>query len=419
MRILLATWGSHGDVNPYLGLAVALKARGHQPVLATLPAARLAVEAAGIEFRPAGPLADPDDRELVRRVMDPRKGGEYLLDQVLFPAVPRWYEELDAAAEGVDAIVSHTVTYPAPLVAERRGLPWLSGILSPVSFFSVHDFPVFPHAAGRGPLSRTPWVNRLLLRLVHRMAARWQQPVHDLRARLGLPPAPGAPLFEGQFSPHGTLAMYPGALGAPQPDWPPHVTRTGAVFHDAPNGAERLPPALEAYLAAGPPPVVFTLGTSAVAAPGAFYRESLEAVLRLGVRAVLLIGRFPDNRPAGRLPESVFVADSVRHSLLFPRAAVVVHQGGAGTVAQALRAGRPQLVVPHAHDQPDHAWRLTRLGVAEMLAPRRYTASRVAEQLGRLLTEPGYERRAAAIATEVQAERGAAAACEALEALGR
>lgn len=418
MRILLATWGSYGDLNPYLGLAVALKARGHHPILATLPAACATVEAEGIECRPAGPDIHPDDREVLRRVMDPRRGGEYLLGELLFPATDAWFEQLHAAADGVDAIVSHTVTFPAPVVAEHRGLPWLSGVLSPVSFFSLHDFPVLPPNAARGPISRSSLVNRAVRGVIRLVCRRWQRPVHALRARLGLP-SRGAPLFEGQFSPFGTLAMYSRVLGAPQPDWPQNVVQGGAVFYDSANGSAELPADLAAFLAAGPPPVVFTLGTSAVGAPGAFYRESLEAVQRLGVRAVLLVGRYPENRPAERLPDTVFVADSVRHSLLFPHAAVIVHQGGAGTMAQALRAGRPQLVVPHAHDQPDHAWRLKRLGVGELLPPPRYAASRVAEQLGLLLSEPAYEARAAEGDATVRAEPGVAAACDAIEALGR
>jgi len=188
---------------------------------------------------------------------------------------------------------------------------------------------------------------------------------------------------------------------------------TGFVFY---NGPAALTPELDAFLEAGTPPVVFTLGSSAVAAAGRFYHESAEAAARLGVRAVLLTGGFATNVPA-RVPEGVLLVDRAPHQLLFPRARAVVHQGGAGTTAQALRAGCPMLVVPHSHDQPDNAFRVSRLGVSRTLYPKRYTASRVASELRLLLEEPRYRERAAATAAVVRQEGGAEAAAEAIAAV--
>ena len=154
--------------------------------------------------------------------------------------------------------------------------------------------------------------------------------------------------------------------------------------------------------------MVFTLGSSAVGAAGRFYHESAEAAARLGVRAVLLTGGFAANMPA-RVPEGVLLVDKAPHQLLFPRARAVVHQGGAGTTAQALRGACPMLVVPHSHDQPDNAYRVTRLGVARTLFPKRYTASRVVGELRPLLDDPGYRTRAAATAAVVRGEAAAEA----------
>jgi rhamnosyltransferase subunit B len=182
------------------------------------------------------------------------------------------------------------------------------------------------------------------------------------------------------------------------------------------NGPGVLEPALEAFLDAGSPPVVFTLGSSAVGAAGRFYEESLEAVRRLGVRAVLLTGGFAENQPAGTLPNDVLAVDRAPHQLLFPRASAVVHQGGIGTTAQALRSGHPMLVVPHAHDQPDNAYRVTNLGVARTVFPRRYKGARVARELERL-GDARYRERSAATAELVRAEGGAEAAADAIERL--
>jgi UDP:flavonoid glycosyltransferase YjiC (YdhE family) len=208
--------------------------------------------------------------------------------------------------------------------------------------------------------------------------------------------------------------LFSRVLAEPQPDWPPHVQTTGFVFY---NGPDALDPALEDFLATGPAPVVFTLGTSAVGAAGTFYQESAAAAAHLGVRAVLLTGGFAQNRPPEPLPPGVLLADKAPHQLLFPRASAIVHQGGIGTTAQALRSGRPMLVVPHGHDQPDNAFRVGNLGVARSIIPRRYRAARVARELDALLHEPRYRQQAAAMAAAVRAEGGASAAAAALEPL--
>jgi UDP:flavonoid glycosyltransferase YjiC (YdhE family) len=211
-----------------------------------------------------------------------------------------------------------------------------------------------------------------------------------------------------------TLALFSRVLASPQPDWPPNVAVTGAVFY---NGPELLPPEIEAFLEAGPPPVVFTLGSSAVAAAGRFYEESVEAVRHLGVRAVLLTGGFERNVPRAGLTDDTLVVDRAPHQLLFPRAAAVVHPGGAGTLAQALRAGRPMLVVPHAHDQPDNAARASRLGVARTVRQPRYRARRVARELEQLLSDRRMHACAEDTAAIVRSEGGAVAAAAALDAL--
>jgi UDP:flavonoid glycosyltransferase YjiC (YdhE family) len=238
-------------------------------------------------------------------------------------------------------------------------------------------------------------------------------PVFALRRRLGLPVGTH-PLFEGQFSPTLTLALFSRVLASPQTDWPPNVVITGSVFY---NGPDLLHPELDAFLDAGPPPVVFTLGSSAVAVAGRFYEESLDAMRRLHVRGVFLTGGFDRNVPRAEGSADTFVIDRAPHQLLFPRAAAVVHPGGAGTLAQALRAGRPMLVVPHAHDQPDNAARVTRLGVARTLRQHRYRAPRVARELERMLNDKRLQARAEEVGALVRAEGGAPAAAAAIDAV--
>src|SRR5207244_12880236 len=122
------------------------------------------------------------------------------------------------------------------------------------------------------------------------------------------------------------------------------------------------------------------------------------------------------NQPAA-LPEGVAAFDYAPFSELFPRTAAVVHSGGVGTTAQAMRAGRPMLVVPYAHDQPDNAARVTRLGVAGTLARHRYDPARAAAALRPLLDDPAYARRASEVGAAIRQEDGVSEACDALEGL--
>ena len=409
-RIVITCLGSYGDVFPYIGLARALQARGHQPVVATSATYRAAVEQEGIAFAPLGPDVDLRDEAGLARVMDARRGGEVVVKEFVIPALEQMYEETSRLAERADVLVSHPLTFATPAVATARAMPWVGTILAPLSLFSDADFPVLPALPGLAPAIRAwPWLRRTLMHLVRGETARWAAPLAALRARHGLPPA-GNPLMEGQYSPLLNLALYSRVMAEPQADWPPCMRVTGFVFY---NGPGALPPELDTFLAAGPPPIVFTLGSSAVGAAGRFYHESAEAAARLGARAVLLTGGFAANRPA-RVPEGVLLVDRAPHQLLFPRARAVVHQGGAGTTAQALRAGCPMLVVPHSHDQPDNAFRVTRLGVARTLYPKRYTAARAATELERLLGDPSYAARAREAAVIVVAEGGAEAAADAI-----
>lgn len=255
-------------------------------------------------------------------------------------------------------------------------------------------------------------------RLARTTTRRWSEPIYELRRELGL--GRGAnPLFDAKHSPWLVLALFSQVLGTEQKDWPAHTRITGFCYFDAENGNAALPPHLEAFLGSGTAPVVFTLGSAAVHAAGRFYEHSARAAIRLGIRAVLLIGSDPENRPRLELPDSICVAEYAPYSALFPRTAAIVHQGGVGTVAQALRAGKPMLIMPYSHDQPDNARRMRRLKVARVVQRSNYTPVRVAEKLRYLLDEPKYARRAQSVARLLAHEDGVGAAADSLEELFR
>jgi UDP:flavonoid glycosyltransferase YjiC (YdhE family) len=209
--------------------------------------------------------------------------------------------------------------------------------------------------------------------------------------------------------------MFSNLLADKQPDWPRQTVITGFPTYDQ-DGQGGLPPVLARFLDNGPPPIVFTLGVSAAMVAGPFYENSIAAARRLGRRAVLILGKNPRNLPAS-LPDGVVACDYAPFSELFPRAAVLVHPGGIGTTGLAMRSGRPMLVVPFAHDQPDNAERVARLGIARTLPHHRYTPARAAAELRHLLDTPAYSQRALEVGERMRREDGVQAACDALETL--
>jgi rhamnosyltransferase subunit B len=239
--------------------------------------------------------------------------------------------------------------------------------------------------------------------------------VRVLRRELGLGDGRD-PFFEGQYSPYGTIALFSSNFGPPQPDWPANVQVCGFPFLDEDFGGNSgLAPALAAFLDAGAPPIVFTLGSSAVNTAGDFYGQAAQAAVSMGRRAVLLAGASAS--AWNGLPAGILTARSAPYHLLFPRAAAIVHSGGAGTTGQALRTGRPQLLVPFSHDQFDNAERVKRLGAGGWVHRDRLTAAKLQRALSGLLEDPAVEPAAQRAAEVVRAENGIQSACDAIEAV--
>jgi UDP:flavonoid glycosyltransferase YjiC (YdhE family) len=422
LRVVLSNIGTFGDINPLIAIALELKRRGHVPVMAVPAVFEPKIVPLGLEFHAVRPDIDPENTLMAEMVYDVRKGTERGLREFLFPVLRQTYDDLlDAATrpERADLLLLGELNYAGPLVAEVTGIPWASYVLAPLSFFSAFDPPVLPPYPRLARADKAvPGFGRVVKRLARFVSRKWPQPIYQLRAELGL--ARGSnPLFDAKHSPYLVLALFSRVLGQEQKDWPPHPLITGFCYYDADAGNAALPAELEEFLAAGPAPVVFTLGSAAVLAAGRFYEFSAKAAMRLGVRAVLLIGSDPRNRPRQEMPKSICVAEYAPFSGLFPRAAMVVHQGGVGTTAQCLRAGKPMLIMPYSHDQPDNGRRMRRLKVARVIQRGNYTPLRVARTLKAMLAEPQFARRAAQMARVLQQEDGVKTACDALEELYR
>ena len=414
-RILITTWGSLGDLHPYIAVALGLKSRGHEVILATGECYRRKIEALDLGFRAVRPdcawVADP---VVMRRLSHPRWGIIRAVQEQL-KSLPEMYEDTLAAAEDADLLVGNMAAYASAIVAEKKGLPWVSAMHIPTGIFSAYDPPLIPgfpgfskSLRGLGPNFWGPF-GRSVNWLMRGLGRRWLR----VRKEAGLAPARGFNPLTESYSPALHLALFSKWLADKQVDWPAQTIVTGFPWFDA-DGDDELPPQLSRYLDEGEPPLVFTLGSAVVADAGRFYHHSAAAAKLLGRRAVLVAknGRVVPSE----LPDGVVAMDYAPFSRLFPRAATIVHHGGIGTTGQALRSGRPSLIMPCAWDQPDNAFRAARLGIARTIPRTCYEPKRVAAELRLLLEEPAYSQSAAEIAAKVRKEDGVKAACDAIEA---
>lgn len=380
-RVLVATWGSHGDVNPHLALVLGLRDAGHSVRAAAPPPFAEAVRSHGLPFPPLRPdvptaAANPD----------------------LLPL-----------AGEADLVVAR---FPAFAPVERHDIPCVSTALQPSALASADDPPVGEAAPGSPLIQRpSPPPVRPFLGLFARTSDPWFGPRHRFCNRLGPRPR-RSPLMRGTDSPYLVLAMSSPVFARPQPDRPPGAVGTGSPFDERGDGVA-LPP-LEAFRVAGESPIGLTLRSSAASAFGRDSEECAGAVPALGRREVLLT-RTGVRATAIQSARGRFLAEWAGHRPLFPRAAIV-HQGGIGTTAGAFWAGPPALVVPFAHDRPDNARPVESGGIGRRLPARRDTPARVAALLASWREDPDVQSRVANVAAKVAAERGQERADDGIEA---
>ena len=400
-RILILAVGSAGDVYPFIVIGQALRARGYEVTLTASANFEERVQRAGLQF-----ISGLAQEELDTGIRDPDlwhpvKGFATIWKYMARHLPAAYNQQLALVRAKPTLIVASTLGLTGRLLQEAHGVPLVTVHLAPSCLFSADDT-----AVRRGlnwPRGLPRWAVRITLGLIDRLMvdAVVRPALNGMRAHIGLAPVRRV-MSQWLHSPQHVVCAWPAWFAAPQADWPPNSECAG--FPRMPSSGSALDPDLQRFIDDGEAPIVITPG-SAMAHGSDFIARALTAAAALKVRAVV-VTPYREQVPE-HLPQTVHYAAYAPFDVLSRQAAAFVHHGGIGTSATVLAAGKPQLIVPFAFDQPDNAARLTRLGVAATVladaAPAMWQ-----QALARLLDDPAVAKACATFATVMAAERPAA-----------
>ncbi|MFP2895580.1 glycosyltransferase [Corallococcus sp. 4LFB] len=385
MRVLLAAPGSRGDFQPMLALALGLRAAGHEALLAARPLYAPDAAAFSVPFEPLGQDIDAFLRSQPAGApgRTSPSGVQAFLEQEFLTHL----ERLPALSRGVDLVVGAGMSFAIRSAAESVGVPYLAVAYAPGVFLT----------GGRRSIAM-PDVLLQTLRSFH--------------ARHGLPAV--EELLAYAFAPERVLLAADAELVGPLDGVKLWTPPPGALLLEDPRP---LSAEVEAFLAAGEPPVYVGFGSLSGSQPALTERLVHEVAAAVGCRVLYFTGKAvpPQREPFGR----VLAIGHTAHGPLFARVRAVVHHGGAGTLAAAARAGVPQVVVPHAFDQPFWAERAHRLGIAPAPVPARgVDAHQLASALQQALTDGRLREQAQRLAATLNSRSGVDTAVAALTGRG-
>jgi sterol 3beta-glucosyltransferase len=411
-------------VQPCVALGLGLQKAGHVVTVATWAPFRGFVEDRGLSFYP---VAGPDPNRLVEALVDAGNNPfEYAgrFRGLLRPHVVRGFYDCLAACRDADAIIYTPLGFAGYMVAERLRLPAVGSVVGPM-FVRTGRFPssMLGRPPGGSTLAGAPRLGRLYNHLTHltveQLYWRTAQPlVAGMREEVGLAPMP--PLlgpFGRMHREHSPLLLGWSSHVLPEsPDREAWMRTTGYWFLDG-NRDWRPPEDLRAFLEGGDPPVSLCLGSMGgieSVRGGRIFTVTARALRLAGRRGVLLDGSCGDD--LGLPDDAIQIAGDVPYGWLFRRVAVAVHHGGAGTTAEALRAGVPSVVIPVVPDQAFWGWRVAALGAGPEPIPRkRLTAERLASAILKAASDTDMRGRCAELGEKISAEDGVRRAVEAFE----
>lgn len=372
MKILLAATGTAGNVLPFVGLGKCLRERGHQVLLAAGGNCRSMAERENIEFFNLDPPAGALSFDIAHRDAGGKEMGKQLLEEGIYQIqhVYRWIKE--------QYVPGHTVVacpgwlFGGRIAEEHLGIPLASVCLQPMMLRTTDD--------KRIPRFLARMLDRIIDVFVDMALAK---PLNEFRSSLGLSRISRV-MNRWWFSPQTILGLYPDWFSPIPSEWKAQTILTGFPYYDAMTDRSNIGD-VQAFLDAGPPPLVFSQASLIKDAKG--YFSTCAAIAKEMKHRAILLTAHPEHLPKP-LPNDVVSFGFVPVSDVLPRAAAFIHHGGVGSIAQALAAGVPQLTVPGFLDQPDNCRRLLKLGVSANLLPKDFSKEKVVPLLRQLVSSP-------------------------------
>ena len=404
MRIAIVTSGSTGDLLPYLALGRRLLAAGHEVWLCSADKYAEEAKARGVPFVSCWSWSDERNRDRMEALLaepDRVRHLDIIYERSRKDIVASVPAIVDATSRA-ELIVSHSLAIGGYAASRRHGTPLVTGHLFDGVIPSAA---MSPFGVNLGPLNRAAWA------MVARTVSQKTDPVfNEALAAVELSPERDI-LFSASHSRLLNLVAISPAICRLSPLTDRPYQLTGSWFDDDETGPD---PALAEFVEAGPPPVVIGFGSMSGIDAREWTRRVVEGVGQR--RAVLQMGWA--NLGDAELPPNIFRAGAVSHRWLFPRAAAVIHHGGAGTTAAVMRAGVPSAVVWFVGDQPTWGKRIARLGVGTPAVRfSGFSASWLDRTLQRLTSDPQMKARAAELGARIRAEDGLGVAVAAIERL--
>ncbi len=344
-HFIIAAVGTAGDTLPLIELARELVAAGHDVDFLALDAFAEPAQRAGLTYHRVGPVGLYD--ELARdQTIWFWHSGFHSLWKYLVAALPDTVTQVERLRQSDTVLVASSGAVGLRLVQEKFSLPLATVHMSPFYFFSRHANVL--GGLGAWPRWAPQWLRELAMSVIDRLAIddACRRDVNRVRGDMGL--APVRHVFtRWVHSPHRVICAVPAWFAPPQVDWPPQAVSVGFPMSAA-SATWTPDKKMAEFLAHSNRPIVFSAGTGAGAAVTFFHRAVEFA--RLTNRQVILITRWPEQLPRP-LPENVCHVAHAPFDQLLPQVAALVHNGGIGTMALAMQAGIPQIVIPFAYDQ--------------------------------------------------------------------
>jgi UDP:flavonoid glycosyltransferase YjiC (YdhE family) len=389
-----------------------LQKAGHQVQIALDPIFQAFIEGKGLGF--AEVKADPRRalQEDIRKIGSNPISLLRWIERNYSPLARQYFIDMRSACQGADAVLVSALAFAATHVAQYFGIPSLATYLYPVT--PTRAFPSMAASNLHRWLPSMGWLNWQSFRLYNLTFFRMTLPViNNLRDEiLDLPPIPWSYYTKIDISEVPIIYGYSKHVLPKPKDWGAHLHVTGYWFVDDPGW--RPPKELTNFLDCGPMPIYIGFGSMVDAEAIKTTDLVLEALQLNGQRAIMHGGW--SDLGSSSLPETVHKVGDVPHSWLFPRLAAIVHHGGAGTTAAALRAGVPSVIVPYFADQPFWAHHVHQLGASPKPIPRKkITTANLARAIKEATHEDPILHNSASLGNRIRAENGVMKAVEQIE----